>query len=111
MASVSIYSETTPSSVKRYRARAGSRQSVGSTMGQALDALTADWGDDIKETAILIQRFEPDEFFTASQQQRKQELLSRRANLSSEERTELEDLLDAELDATVARTENLVSRL
>ena len=111
MASVSIQSEMTSSSEKRYRATAGNRQSVGSTMGQALDALTADWGDDIKETAILIQRFEPDEFFTAAQQQRKLELLSRRANLSSEERTELEDLLDAELDATVARTGSLVSRL
>ncbi len=26
-------------------------------LGEALDALTADWGDDIQETAVLIQRF------------------------------------------------------
>jgi hypothetical protein len=39
-----------------------------------------------------------------------QELLARRATLTAEERAELEALIDAELDATVARTEDLVRR-
>ena len=110
MGSVTIQTETTNINVKRYRARAGSRLAMGNTMGQALDALTEDWGDDIKDTAILIQRFQPDEFFTEAQMQRKQMLLSQRNNLNSIEYTELEALLDSELDATVTRTAKLISR-
>ena len=74
-------------------------------MGEALDALTADWGDDIQETAVFIQRLQPDAYFTAVQYCRMQELLAHRATLTAEERAELESLIDAELDATVARTE------
>jgi regulator of protease activity HflC (stomatin/prohibitin superfamily) len=77
-------------------------------MGEALDALTADWGDDVQETTVLIQRIQPDSFFTDAQYSRMQELLARRATLTAEERAELEALVDAELDATVARTDCLV---
>jgi hypothetical protein len=77
-------------------------------MGEALDALTAEWGDDIQETAVFIQRFQPDAYFTVAQYSRMQELLARRAALTAEERAELETLIDAELDATVARTESLM---
>ena len=93
---------------KMYRAVAGDRQSFGSTMGQALDALTSDWGDAVRQAAILIERFEPDEFFTEEQQVRKSNLMSRRTKLSPTERAELEALLDTELDATIARTDRLV---
>jgi hypothetical protein len=37
-----------------------------------------------------------------------QALLARRPTLTPEERAELEDLIDAEVDATVARTERHV---
>jgi hypothetical protein len=37
-----------------------------------------------------------------------QELLAQRASLTTEERAELEALIDAELEATVARTDPLV---
>ena len=75
-------------------------------MGEALDALTADWGDNIQETAVLIQRFQPDAYFTTAQYDRMQELLARCTTLTAAERAELETLIDAELDATVARTES-----
>jgi len=74
------------------------------------EALTADWGDDIQETAVLSQRLQPDAYFTAAQYGRMQELLARRAALTAEERAELETLIDAELAATVARTESLMRR-
>ena len=77
-------------------------------MGQALDALTADWGDTVREAAILIQRLDPDDYFTEAQQLRKAELMAHRTKLSPAERAELEAILDAELDATVARTDQLV---
>jgi hypothetical protein len=56
----------------------GNRQSLGRTMGEVLDALTADWGDNIQETMVLIQRFQPDSYFTQSQHERMQALLARR---------------------------------
>ena len=91
-----------------FRAAATGRQCFGATMGQALDALTADWGDSVREAAIIIERLEPDEFFTEAQQTRKSELMARRTKLSEAERSELEAKLDAELDATIARTDRLV---
>jgi len=108
MASISIHTEPGKRGEPRFRAIAGDRQSVGRTMGEALDALTADWGDDVPETAVLIQRFQPDAYFTQAQHDRVQELLSRRDSLAAAERAELEALIDAELAATVARTDRLV---
>lgn len=58
-------------------------------MGEALDALTASWADDIQEAAVLIQRFQPDAYFSAAQYNRMQELFARRTALTAEERTEL----------------------
>ena len=108
MTSIAIRTENSQVGTPRFRAIAGNRQAVGRTMGEALDALMADWGDDIQETAVFIQRFEPDAYFTAAQYHRMQELLARRATLTAEERGELEALIDAELDATIARTEGLM---
>jgi len=108
MSTICVHSENQPGKEARYRAVAGDRQVYGATMGQALDALAADWGGDIQETVVLIQRVQPDEYFTAAQQQRKRELMARSKKLSPAERQELESLLDAELDATVARTDRLV---
>jgi hypothetical protein len=77
-------------------------------MGEALDALTADWGDEFQEMTVLIQRFRPDPYFTQAQYDRMQALLARRPTLTAAEREELEALIDAELEATIARTERLV---
>ncbi len=57
---------------------------------------------------MFIQRFQPDTYFTAAQHSRMKELLTRRASLTAEERGELETLIDAELDATNARTAGLL---
>src|SRR5436309_9142374 len=108
MTSIAIRIEDSKADTPRFRAVAGNCQAVGRTMGEALDALTADWGNDIQETAVLIQRFHPDSYFTAAQYDRMQELLAHRASLTAEERVEIEALIDAELEATVARTDRLV---
>lgn len=65
MPSIAMRTETHGVGAPRFRAIAGNRQAVGWTMGEALDALTADWGDEIQETVGLIQRFQPDAYFTA----------------------------------------------
>lgn len=108
MTSIAIRTENSKAGLPRFRAVAGNRQAIGKTMGEALDALTADWRDNIRETVVLIQRFEPDAYFTAAQYHRMQELLARRTTLTAEERRELETLIDVELDATIARTEGLM---
>jgi hypothetical protein len=108
MASITIHPEPGERGEPRFRAIAGDRQSVGRTRGEALDALTADWGDDVPETAVLIQRFQPDPYFTQAQHDRMQELLARRHSLLPKERAELEALIDAELAATIARTDRLI---
>lgn len=106
MTAIAIRTEENETGEPRFRAIAGSRQSLGRTMGEALDALTAAWGDSVQETVVLIHRFQPDQYFTQAQYDRMQDLLARRTALTPEERAELEALLDAEVDATVARTEH-----
>ncbi len=109
MTAVRIRPDDAPTDARRFRAVAGPRHAVGRTMGEALDALTTDWPDgDAPPAAVFIQRFAPDAFFSAAQHGRLQDLLARREALGSDEQRELEGLIDAELDATVARTEALV---
>jgi hypothetical protein len=108
MTSIIVRSEASEHGQPLFRAIAGDGYSIGRTMGEALDALTADWDDEVSEAAVLIQRFQPDAYFGAAQYGRLQELLGRRASLTGEERTELEALIDAESEATIARTASLV---
>jgi hypothetical protein len=105
MTSIAIRTDQQEPSERRFRAIAGDRQCTGKTMGEALDALTAEWGDSNQETIVLIHRFRPDQYFTQTQYDRMQVLLARRSTLTPEERTELEALIDAEVDATISRTE------
>ncbi len=94
----------------RFRATAGKRQSLGRTPGEALDALLATEDADIESSAILIQRFVPDKYFTEAQYERMQHLLSNRSALKEHENAELDALIDAELDATIARADALLAR-
>src|SRR5436305_3197540 len=108
MTGVTIHKEGIGKGQPRFRAIAGEAESLGRTMGEALDALTAGWGDNVRETAVLIQKVGPDAHFSQAQHDRMHRLLSRRESLMPRERSELEALIDAELDATIARTDSLV---
>ncbi len=101
-----------------YRALAGDRESVGRSAGEALDALTAQLSDDEAGMVVVIQHLRPDGFFTAAQQQRLEELMTHwRAardsggSLAEEEQTELQSLIDAELNAARRRTEATVREI
>ena len=76
-------------------------------MGEALDALAAQWGELTETVPVIIQHFGPDRFFTQAQYDRMQELRARIGMLSSEEQVELESLINAELDATISRLDAL----
>src|SRR5437667_1433039 len=90
----------------RYRAIAGRKQSVGRTAGEALDALTPQLDESQAGTLVVVQQLRPDQFFTAEQQQRLQELMARwrqardtGKSLPPAESAELEALVAAELRA------------
>lgn len=98
---------------KKYRAVAGKRESVGRTAGEALDALTAQLDEEESGTLIVIQNRRADRFFNASQQNRLTELMTKRQtqSLSATEETELENLVEAELEGAKQRAEEMLGGL
>ena len=111
---IEIIREQTESQEVIYRAISGNQQVSSATPGQALDALEqmlAFKGNASNEgTLVIVQRFAPDAFFTAEQQARLQELMSRFQEataagqaFSPEEKQELEQLVDAEWQAAIER--------
>jgi hypothetical protein len=69
-------------------------------------------------TIRVIQRSQPDVFFTAAQQQRLSELMARwrkardqNSQLLPEEQTELEQLIEAEVQAATRRAESAIAEL
>ena len=94
----------------KFRAVSGSMQSTGNTMGEALDSLNAAMGESGSKAVVILQHNESDQFFTATQQQRMKNLMARRGQLSEAERSELQELVFSEIDATVARTDSFVNQ-
>jgi uncharacterized protein YkwD len=94
-----------------YRAILGDQQSIGTTIGEAFDALIAKLGPTGFSSAILLtQSVQPDSYFTASQQQRLTELMAqwrsardRSDQLAPELQMELDALVEAELTASTQR--------
>lgn len=110
MTTVAIVPVTSAGRVVSYQAVAGCRVAEGNTEGAALDALGARFPEVVAESLVVIQRFRPDEFFSASQQLRLQDLMQRwRAardggdSLTADEESELAALIQAELDASARR--------
>ncbi len=110
MTKVAILPEPSIKGDTMYRAVAGARQAVAKTVGGALDALTAQLPPEESGTRVVVQNHRPDRFFTAQQQQRLEELMRRwRAArdagkpLSASEQTELNALVDAEVQASGER--------
>ncbi len=101
-----------------FRAAMGDRQSTGKTAGAALDALTVQIGSQEINGFLLLQNHQPDQFFTSQQQQRLTELMStwRTAQnsgnlLPSEQQSELDDLIEAELYATAERAKSIIAQI
>ncbi len=118
MTTVAILPENAGSAGTTYRAVAGKKHGVGRTAGEALDALTAQLSDEETGTLIIVQNLRPDRFFTAQQEQRLEELMARwraardrQTSLSPDEQTELDSLVQAELQAATQRAAALVREL
>jgi hypothetical protein len=115
MTTIAILPESPGSPTTVYRAVAGNKQSVGQSAGQALDALTAQLSEAEGGTLLVVQHQRPDRFFTAAQQQRLEELMTRwrtardsGTSLPAAEQAELEALVEAELTAATERTRALI---
>ncbi|PTL36771.1 hypothetical protein CLG94_02515 [Candidatus Methylomirabilis limnetica] len=101
-----------------YCAIAGTKHAEGKTVGEALDALTAQLSADETSTLVIVQSLRSDRFFTAAQQQSLSALMERWRTvrdqgytLSMDEQTELEALVEAELHAAAARAATLADAL
>ncbi|MGB0387747.1 MAG: hypothetical protein ACPGWR_23260 [Ardenticatenaceae bacterium] len=105
-----------------YRAIQGTWQAAGTTAGQALDTLekmlVSPGAVKHEKSLIIVQRFQPDPFFTSQQQARLEKLMSRfhaagntTDYFSTEEKEEFEQLIEAELEATIARTDAILAKV
>jgi len=115
MTTIAILPENPGSPLSTYRAIAGNKQSSGKTAGEALDAIAAQLEEPDAITLIVLQHPHPDRFFTAEQQARLSELMTRWRQardagqaLSVEEQNELGALVEAELRAATARATALL---
>ena len=99
---------------KTFSAISGKNKSFGKTVGEAIDALTKQIPDE-PNPVIYIQDFQPDEFFTAQQQTRLAELMQKlrdtELELSVEEKSELENLINVELDGSAKRAAKIAEKL
>ncbi len=110
MTRVSILPVPTPSGELSYHALSGDKQSQGRTVGAALDALTVQLEADEQDTLVVVQNQKPDTFFNEAQQQRLAELMTlwraardSGSSLEPEDQTELEQLVEAEIEASSRR--------
>jgi hypothetical protein len=110
MTKVAILPEPSLEGDTMYRAVAGTRQAIAKTIGAALDALTAQLPPEDTGTLVVVQNHGPDKFFTFQQQHRLEELMHRwrtardaGESLDSSEQSELDALIDAEVQASGER--------
>jgi hypothetical protein len=101
-----------------YRAVAGDKQAVGSTVGQALDGIRAELTGPPETTVVIVQPMMPDDLFTAEQQARLAALMlkwraARDHNeaLPPEEQAELEALVKTEVQASGERAARILRAL
>jgi len=89
----------------QFRAIAGTVQAFGRTPQEALAALMQRLPETASAPIVIWPYNRGDAFFTEAQQTRLQELKQRQEVSTAEERAELEELVAAAFDATVARTQ------
>ncbi len=118
MTKIAILHESSEKGETAFRAIAGGHQSSGKTAGAALDALTAQLPKEQSSTLIIVQQQKPDRFFTEEQTRRLTQLMAkwraardRGGSLAPTEQTELEDLVEAEVEAAGKRAAAVADEL
>jgi len=116
---IGIFQESDKRNKRKYRAVKGQQQAEGKTPGQALDSLEELMTSEQKDASslIILQRFQPDTLFSQSQIDKLQTLMSQFQDsiqsddsFSPEERAELEELIEAEWIAAIARGATIMAQ-
>lgn len=115
---VTVTSEPGQQDAEFYRARVNGHHAVGRTAGEALDGLREYLRSEPGSTIVLVQRLGGDSYFSVDQIKRLGELMDRArqardtgTTLPSSEQSELESLIQAELEASARRTASLADHL
>lgn len=115
---ITITLVATASNETLWRAATDGKEAIGKTAGEALDGIRSQLGLEQNDLFIVYGKWQPDEYFTAAQQQQLGELMTRwRAArdegkaLSGEDQKKLEELVEAELAASGKRAEKLASEM
>jgi hypothetical protein len=118
MTTIAILPESSRANRLTWRAVAGEKEAIGSTAGEALDAMTGLLSDDENSALVIIQRLRPDTFFTSEQRRRLEELMANwkaardeGGEFGSNEQSELETLVEAELEGAKRRAETILHEL
>ncbi len=118
MDSVTIFPVVDSNGSPGFRAVARVGQFDGRTAGEALDAIRSRLSPGTGSTVVVIEPFQPDALFTAAQRARLEELMSlwhaardQGQTLSSQEQSELQELIEAELEAANARSRQIIERV
>ena len=116
MQTIEILPDSTTSQLL-YRATCGDRHATGQTPGQALDILESqlDLNGNLGETLVILQRFRADDLFSQAQKERLRDLMdqyhaaiAQGIKLDDDLQTELENLVEAEMEATIERSKRLL---
>ncbi|KAA3658120.1 MAG: hypothetical protein DWQ04_26075 [Chloroflexi bacterium] len=116
---IGIFQESGKRNKGVYRAVRGQQQAEGKTPGQALDSLEKllTTEEKIASSLVILQRFQADALFSTSQIERLQELMAQFQTsinddkaFSLEEKAELEELIDAEWIAAIARGATILAQ-
>jgi hypothetical protein len=89
----------------QFRATAAEEQGFGKTPHEALKALMRQLPGEPSGPIVIWPYNRGDAYFSDAQHARMQELKSRKSALTAEEGEELEHLIEAAFDATIARTQ------
>ncbi len=110
MATIAILPEPGADNLTTFSAVTAGHKATGRTAGEALDALTAQLTADEAAAPVIIQPFQPDQFFSAAQRDHLSALMARwhaaretGEALSPGEQAELERLVDEEVQGSTER--------
>jgi hypothetical protein len=118
MTTITILPESNSPENPSFLAISGTLSSTGKTAGEALDALSVQLEDENGDTLVILHRGCADEFFSAEQRSRLDDLMGKwraardaGSTLAPDEMVELEALVQAELKASEKRARALIEKV
>ena len=115
---VALSRENTSPDEVVFRAITAQNQAAGRTPGEALDALATQLPAGNADTFIIVRGLVPDQYFSADQREQLQDLMARWRSardqgkvLSEDDQSELEKLIDLEVQAAARRAAGMMKEL